>query len=234
MSTRHDACHRGESPRRRALSRRRQKRGRSESIWSGARRICRIENDASEQVKILEEKNNRLANTINGLRATLDLKHVTIENYKAKIERLENRCEELSVEMSQAVKRIAIFEYHLKEKQHEENALREAIVAHAKSLLGLVNRNEKLEVAFPQKTNVFNISPSKVLLEAVSLADGEQSREVTGIDLENKEKGQVNSIDDKREKQATPSSGEMCHTEASSRSPSLPRFPSPEPVSFSP
>ena len=104
-------------------------------MWPGARRIRKTENDASAQVKILEDKNIGLANTISGLRAALDLKHSNIQNYKAKVERLEDRCECLSGEVSQASSRIASLEYHLKEKQHEENALRESMVVHAKSLL---------------------------------------------------------------------------------------------------
>ena len=103
-------------------------------MWPGARRIRRAENDASAQVKILEDKNIGLANTISGLRAALDLKHANIQNYKAKIDRLEDRCEGLSSEVSQAASHIASLEYQLKEKNHEESALRESIVVHAKSM----------------------------------------------------------------------------------------------------
>ena len=106
-------------------------------MWPGARRIRRAENDISAQVKILEDKNISLANTISGLRATLNLKHTNIHNYKAKIERLEDRFETLSGEVSQASNRITNLEYQRKEKTYEVNALRESIVVHAKSLLAL-------------------------------------------------------------------------------------------------
>ena len=216
MSTRREDGRRRESPqRRRELSRRRPKRGRSESIWPAARRIRRAENDASVQVKILEDKNLGLANTISGLRAALDLKHVNIQNYKAKVERIEDRCEGLSGELSQATSRIANLEYHLKEKQHEENALRESIVVHAKSLLNLANLDEKPEIAVSERTIVSH-SSSEQPPEVASLAE-EQTRELADPIVENDE---VDRNEDKREKsQVPPASPEIRPTEAAPGSP---------------
>ena len=139
-------------------------------MWSGSRRIRKTDNDVSAQVKILKDKNIGLANTISGLRAVLDLKHSNIQNYKVKVERLENRCECLSGEVSQSSSRIANLGYHLKEKQHEENALRESIVLHAKSLLALANLDEKPDVLISEKTIVSH-SSSESPPEVASLVD---------------------------------------------------------------
>ena len=230
MSGRRDEGRRREQSRRRELSRRRPKRGRSESMWPGARRIRKTENDASAQVKILEDKNIGLANTISGLRAALDLKHSNIQNYKAKVERLEDRCECLSGEVSQASSRIANLEYHLKEKQHEENALRESIVVHAKSLLALANLDEKPDVVISEKTIVSH-SSSESPPEVASLAD-EQTRELADPIVENKKVGETEENSAKI--QVPPASPRIRPTEAASRSPSPFRLPSCEPVSFGP
>ena len=233
MSTRREDCRPRESPRRRELSRRRPKRGRSESIWPAARRIRRAENDASAQVKILEDKNIGLANTISGLRAALDLKHSNIQNYKAKIERLEDRCECLSGEVSQALSRIASLEYHFKEKQHEENALRESIVVHAKSLLALANLDEKPDIAISERTIVSH-SSTESPPEVASLAD-EQTREVADPNVENQDLREMGTTEEKRKKsQERPATPEIRPTSAAPRSPSPLRLPDAEPVSFGP
>ena len=231
MLSRRDDCRRRDSPpRRRDLSRRRQKRGRSESMWSGARRIRKSENDTSAQVKILEDKNIGLANTISGLRAALDLKHANIQNYKVKVERLEDRCEGLSGELSQAASRIANLEYHLKEKQHEENALRESIVVHAKSLLNLLNLHEKRDIVVSERTIVSH-SSSEQLPEVASLTE-EQTREVADPDLEDKK---VEHTEEKRKKsQEPPASPEIHPSEAAPGSPSPLLLPAADPITFGP
>ena len=240
MLSRRDDCRRRDSPpRRRELSRRRQKRGRSESMWPGARRIRKSENDTSAQVKILEDKNIGLANIISGLRAALDLKHANIQNYKAKVERLEDRCHCLSDDLSQATSRIAHFEYALKEKQHEENALRESIVVHAKSMLALANLDEKPEIADSDRTN--DRSPSEAAPEfARSVAEADASGQQTtihdaaGLDLEDS-RGGKEPTEEKREKsKEPPASPEIHPTEAAPGSPSPLLLPAADPIAFGP
>ena len=110
---------------------------------------------------------------MSGLQAALDSKHDNIHNYKVKIDRLEDRCECLSGDVPRASSRIANLEYQLKKNTPEENALRESIVVHAKSLLTLANVAEKATVPICEKTIVSHSSecPPKV----ASLAE-EQTR----------------------------------------------------------
>ena len=200
-------------------------------MWPGARRMRRAENDALVQVKILEDKNIGLANTISGLRAALDLKHANIQNYKAKLDRLEDRCECLSGEVSRASSRIANLEYQLKENAHEENALRESIIVHAKSLLTFANIDEKATVRICERTIVSHSSGCSP--EVASLGE-EQTRLLAkpigdNKDLQDEEQTGKNS----NKTEETPASPRIRRTDAS-RSPLRCRFPSSEPVSFGP
>ena len=200
-------------------------------MWPGARRIRRAENDASVQVKILEDKNIGLANTISGLRAALDLKHANIQNCKAKIDRLEDRCECLSGEVSKALSRIANLEYQLKETAHEENALRESIIVHAKSLLTLANIDEKATVRICERTIVSHSSGCSP--EVASLAE-EQTRPLAKPIAENKDlQDEEQTGKNSNKTQETPASPQIRFTDAS-RSPSPLRLPSCEPASFGP
>ena len=84
MSIRRDDLRRYESRKRGGDFRFHLKRNRSESFWAGAMRIRQTKNDGPAQVKVLEENNIVLANTMNGLRATLDFQYSIIQNYNAK------------------------------------------------------------------------------------------------------------------------------------------------------
>lgn len=194
-------------------------------------RIGRAENDASVQVKIFEKKNIDSASTMSGLRAALDLEHDNIHNYKAKIDRLEVRCECLSGDVRRASSRIANLEYELKKNTPEENALRESIVVHAKSLLTLANVAEKATVPICEKTIVSHSSeyPPKV----ASLAE-EQTRPLANPIAENQDlQDEEQTWKNSKKTQEAPASPQIRPTDAS-RSPSPLRLPSHEPVSFGP
>ena len=200
-------------------------------MWLCARRLERTENDASVQVKIYENKNIDLANTMSGLRAALDLKHENIHNYKAKIYRLEDRCECLSGDVPRASSRIANLEYQLKKNTPEENALRELIVVHAKSLLTLANVAEKVTDPICEKTIVSHSSecPPKV----ASLAE-EQTRPLANPITENQDlQGEEQTWKNSKKTQEAPASPQIRPMDAS-RSPSPLRLPSHEPVSIGP
>ena len=190
-------------------------------MWPGARRIRRAENDISAQVKILEDKNISLANTISGLRATLDLKHTNIHNYKAKIERLEDRFETLPGEVSKASNRIANLEYQRKEKTYEVNALRESIVVHAKSLLALANLDAKPDFVSERTIVSHSLESSP---EVASLAD-EQTCPLANPNVEKDSHEEGQTEETRKKTQEAPLTPKIGPTSAPSRSPSHLRLP---------